>query len=459
VADAAMARFNPDDFLKGAKILGDIDLASVVEDVSDVTAAPEKAPQIKTRLLYQSADGQESPTPPLPSSRPVAAETSIVWQPDVQSWNNSFLANHDTPSGATTVLKIDGRVRTALTPAGAGQVTYAMTGLLRNFSLKLLPSAEVIQLDFASLTFTAQTGQQPRLAPQVANVAFLGPLAFVEDLKPYLGDLLGNKGGSAALAGGMAVASLRRAPLHAATPSGPSLEVTPAGITAGYTLAIPSVAVGIFGLQNIKLSAGLTLPFNGSAARVRFAFCRREDPFTLTVSGFAGGGFLGLELTPSGIDLFEGALEFGGNLALDLVVASGSAYVMAGIYFKMAQDETDAAKTDFTLSGYLRCGGALSVLGLATIAVEFYLGLTYVNSGGTGSLAGEATVMVEVEIGFVSKSVSLTVRKQFAGSSSAALAGQPHLAALGLAPRPATPPLFKDTMTQSSWNAYVAAFA
>ena len=46
-----------------------------------------------------------------------------------------------------------------------------------------------------------------------------------------------------------------------------------------------------------------------------------------------------------------------------LVVASGGVHVMAGIYFKLAGKIVE-------LSGYLRVGGAVTVLGVITVTVE-----------------------------------------------------------------------------------------
>ena len=50
---------------------------------------------------------------------------------------------------------------------------------------------------------------------------------------------------------------------------------------------------------------------------------------------------------------------------------------------------------------------------------------------------GEASVTVKVKIAFFSKSVSVAIERVFAGSD----------------------PTFKDTLTQSDWNDYCAAFA
>jgi len=119
--------------------------------------------------------------------------------------------------------------------------------------------------------------------------------------------------------------------------------------------------------------------------------------------------------------LLEAAFEFGVTCALDLGVASGEVHVMAGIYFSMQRKE---GETDLSavLSGYLRMGGSLSVLGLIKVSVEFNLSFTY--DSGTDKAYGRATLTVEVEVLFFSTSVELTVERAFGGESGDPLFGE-----------------------------------
>ena len=153
--------------------------------------------------------------------------------------------------------------------------------------------------------------------------------------------------------------------------------------------------------------------------------------FLLTL--FGGGGFFAMALSADGLEQIEAAIEFGGNLSLNLGVASGGVYVMAGIYFSLAGDETK-------LTGYLRCGGYLSVLGLISISIEFYLGFTFRSKvGGGGEVWGQASVKVAVKIAFFSVSVTLTVERRFAGAAG--------------------DPTFEQVVAPDDWNDYCAAFA
>lgn len=356
----ALANGNAADFFKkffsDAKILGGISLADIIPN-SFLGGA--NIPRLTSRTIYENGD---------PLGKQLAVETTMFWKPNVQS-SGAFVA--DGPGHLT----VDAKMTTYLNGADP---TYEITGELKNFTMNLV----FISIAFNSFTFIAGSGQKLDLSAVIQGVKFNDPLSFVNKLEEYI-DPAGFK-------------------------DPPSLDVTADGATLGYTLAIPSVAVGVFSLQNISFSAGLHLPFTGDPVRLRFAFAERHNPFTLAVSLFAGGGFFGIALGLDGVEMLEGALEFGGNISLDIGVASGGVYVMAGIYYKM---EADTAQ----LTGYLRCGGGLEVLGLICISVEFYLGLSYDTQ--RKKVWGEATVTVEIEIAFFSKSVDLTVERSFSGSN------------------------------------------
>jgi hypothetical protein len=106
---------------------------------------------------------------------------------------------------------------------------------------------------------------------------------------------------------------------------------------------------------------------------------------------------------------------------------------MAGIYFAMTG-------TTASLTGYLRCGGYLSVLGIVSISIEFYLAFTYRHKDGGGSeVWGQASVSVCVQVALFSKTVELTVERRFAGA-----AGDPS---------------FDEIVGRSDWQQYCLAFA
>jgi hypothetical protein len=237
---------------------------------------------------------------------------------------------------------------------------------------------------------------------------FLGPLSFINGLK----DIIPANGFS----------------------DPPFLDVTTQGVKTGFTLAVPDIQLGAFTLSHLSLGAMVNLPFTGAPMTLRFNFCERQQPFTLTVSALGGGGFFALELDLKGLRMLEVSLEFGAAASINLGVASGAVSIMAGIYFKM-KFETDHNIVELT--GYVRINGALSVLGLITASVEFYLGLTY--NFTTEKAWGEATLKIKVSVLFFSKTVSLTTRREFKGSGA--------------------DPNFRMAISETDWKDYCAAFA
>jgi hypothetical protein len=207
------------------------------------------------------------------------------------------------------------------------------------------------------------------------------------------------------------------------------IKVDASGAKLGYGLAIPDVAFGVFSMQNLKFSGEIALPFTGDPVSLRFAFNERNNPFLLTVAMFGGGGFFALVLSPDGIKLVEGSLEFGGSFALNLGVASGGMTLMAGIYFKYEDNY-------ITISGYVRCTGELDVLGLISISAEFYLSLTYEEEG--NKVYCRASLTVKIKVLFFSTKVTLQVEREFGASP---------------------PPLFCDLVAENDWLAYCQAFA
>lgn len=253
-----------------------------------------------------------------------------------------------------------------------------------SFSLSLLG---MIEIAFRQVRIEAEylvgESPKPRIKPELVNVDFAGPLQFVKKLQGFLGNL----------GGGFRVA------------------MKPEFIELNYGFLLPPVSFGVFSMRNMLLQAGLMLPFADKPLRFSFNVSTFAVPFELSVMCFGGRGFLRVEIDTSGGRSLEGALEFGGNLAFDIGVASGGLYVQAGVYFKITQSQT-------SLAGYLRAGGNLDVLGLIHVSVEFLLMVAYRNEphGGGSELYGTATLTVNIEMLFFSISVNVTLEKRIAGS-------------------------------------------
>ncbi|CAA9263457.1 MAG: hypothetical protein AVDCRST_MAG93-2292, partial [uncultured Chloroflexia bacterium] len=360
-----------------------------------------EVPMLTSRLLYPP----DVDDPPDSEARPTAAETHFLWKPALKDEYKLGIFALETPQGIgfpkPAQLILQARM---VTPLDGKASTFEIDGRLTDFALYF---AKAMRLKFSSLSFRTESGKKIDVSADGMDLTFEGPLKFVNTLK----DLMPDDGFS----------------------DPPYLDITASGVRAGYTLGIPSFGVGIFSIQNIGLSAGLSLPFVDQPAGVRFAVSERHNPFLVTVALFGGGGFFAIALNARGIEQIEAAIEFGGNLSLNIGVASGGMYVMAGIYFCMTGD-------DVKLTGYLRCGGYLEVLGLISISVEFYLGFTYRSKGeDKGEVWGQASVAVCVKIAFFSKVVILPFERKFAGAAG--------------------DPTFEELVDPDDWKAYCAAFA
>jgi hypothetical protein len=363
-------------FFHDAKVLGSISLGDIVTlDYGGGKNIPR----------FQSVPKYDA------SGELKAIHTIFSWNPTVKDTGpfkarrvvESVPVNASFSIDTVTVFPLDG-----------SKAYTTTTGELRNFSLLLLPVDKLnfVQISFASVRFVSRDGQKPDFSASGTKVEFLGALEFVNTLEKYIGGDNGNKFSDP-----------------------PSLHVGSDGIQIGYSLGIPDVTAGAFSLQDMSLAAGLKLPFTGAPLSLNFAFCDRDNPFTITYLIFGGGGFFGITVGTDGLHIVEASLEFGGNCALNLGVASGKAYFMVGIYFRITKKKNgkkDVLVPD--LSGYVRSGAALEVLGLIAVSVQFRFDLDY--QPASGSASGTGTLTVEVDVAFFSKSVDLTIHKQFAGA-------------------------------------------
>lgn len=357
--------FDPVDFFKGAKILGGVDLAAVLKVVA-LTAGD--VPKMITQEL------------------PDKIEASFHWETEIKQ---SDPLNLLVPgAGGPTVLTMDGKVSAPIDdPSGA---TFNATASIVHFKVNLFG---FIIIWFDLLKFKASRGSKPDVAVDMHpqdTVTFGGPLEFVNELK----DIIPCNGFS----------------------DPPSLSVTPSGISASFSLNLPSITVGIFALTNVSLGAGFALPFDSRPVEFKFNFCEREHAFSLTIMMFGGGGFFAIGIGTEGVREIEAALEFGAAIAIDLGVASGGVEVKAGVYFHWL-DPGGPQKT-VELTGYIRLHGELSILGLISASLTFNLQFTYLKEGGKSTVVGEASLEIEIDILFFSFSVSVKSRREFGGSPS-----------------------------------------
>ncbi len=403
-------------------------------DFLDVAALANKAKILGYNILEKilavippAEFGDGESVPKITSRVDVPAQLSITeidWSPEIIEF-----IPFRWDQGGTSDFTIHAELRAKLDAGAGASADFDVSCELTYFAIDLV----AIKLSFASLQFQAGSGKATSLVPIISNVAFGGPLKFVEKLKDVLSsDVLG---------------------------AGPKIDVTPTGILAGIDVGLPAVAVGVFSLENIRLSAALNLPLTGEPVRFRFAFCERQSPFVLTVSAFGGGGFVAIHLGADGLAKLEMALEFGAQLSMSIGIASGSVGVMAGIYLELTKV---GDTTEVELTGYLRCWGRLDILGIISISAEFYLGFTYYSA--SNSCRGQAKLTVKIEILFFEKTFTLSVEREFGGAKGGAfLLSDTDARSLAdgghdLAEAPAGGIAFADLYDEADWMAYAEAF-
>ena len=287
-----------------------------------------------------------------------------------------------------------------------GADSAEVIGTLRNVALSFF---NMLDLEFNHLEFTMRTGQSTKFGASLKSFTFTGQLEFVNKLTTLM-------------------------PLEGFGGSGPVVKVSLEGVSAGLSIAIPTIPLGPVILQNLALKAGLNLYFFGKAASVTFGLSSKKDPFIVTYTVFGGGGYFEFSIdTEKKVELVA-SLGFGGAAAIDLVIAKGVIQAMVGIEFTLKNGETE-------IGGFVRIYGCVEILELISISVEFYMTLSYKSPYVIGSAA--LTVMVRV-LAF-SKSVTLSVQRRFSTKDGDGFA---------LAPGADGP-----TITRDQWQQYCLAFA
>ena len=399
-SDAAQGKINPAAYFgaSDAKLFGTVPLSDLipVDTLTHLASAAQNAPTIRT---------QAKPN----AKHPKELVTVLTWQPQLQDFDGQSLAKPipvkiGFNAGGTSALKLQVTIQNDL--SGHPPSSEA-TGELTHFKLQLFG---VIDITIASIKFTSKNGAKSLVTLDLDTtnpIAFDGPLQFVQTLASIL---------PPGLFGG----------------SGPSIKPTKTELKVSYTLGLPPVTAGVFSLQHIAILAGLDLPYVDGKPAVEFGFASRSSPFLLTVEIFGGGGFVHVIVGADGVQMVEGALEFGGNYAFDIGVASGGVHAMAGIYFQLKG-------TSSTLTGFIDIGGEVSVLGIISISLDLNISLSWQHSDKGNVIQGRATLTVSVHVLFFSASVELSVERSFSAGG-----GDPDVGQL---------------MTAHQWSEYAGAFA
>jgi hypothetical protein len=347
----------------------------------------------------------------------LSIKASFEWRPKLQNFpagkGPDDALFYVDPEGL--LLSIEARA------SGKDGVGVDVLAQLSDFGLNLFEDTTLIKIAIDRLSFRASNGRKPEVDVVMRDMAWQGVLSFIQTLET----LIPSDGFS----------------------DPPYVDVSTGGVKAGFDLALPSIAVGVFSLENISLGADVNVPFLGEALTVGFNFCTREKPFRLTVLCVGGGGFVGIRLSPKGLVLLEMSLEACAQLGIDLGVASGSVSITVGVYLRLEGH-------DGSLTGYFRVRGEVDVLGLISASITLELSLTY--DFPSGKLTGRASISIEISIFFFSFSVSVSCERTLAGSNNdPTFAEQLGITDGGtVVPNPGAP-----DGGVPAWSLYCAAFA
>jgi hypothetical protein len=397
--DAAAGQLDPLAFFDSAsaQLFGAIPITSLipVDKITKLAPSGPNATEIKTEFH----PNQKNPT---------SIVTKVHWAPQITSYTDSsgiVSIDFNQQGFPSSALTLDASFTRDLK---GGASSSNIKGALTNFLISL---AGVIALQIKAITFASKKGEKTIVTAQLPDhnpIVFIGPLSFLQTLADIL---------PPGLFGG----------------EGPSINLTSTMIKVSYTLGLPTITAGMFSLEHIAITTGLDLPFLDGRPALEFGFASRSKPFLVTVEIFGGGGFVHLVLDTKGIQMVEGAIEFGGNFSFDVGVASGGVHAMAGIYFQLKGSFTE-------LTGFVDIGGEVSVLGIISISIDLNLSLSWIhNPPHPDMIQGRATLTISVHILFFSVHVGVSVEKSFSVGG-----GDPRVI---------------DMVTAKDWADYAAAFA
>jgi hypothetical protein len=364
---------------------------------------------------------------------PTSVNVSYDWKPDIKSFEPVFILG-DNASFVVTAKAQAGLGSSAQLTAG-----YDISATLTDFRINLIGDPTFITLVIDSLAFTSHNGSKPDCRMSLNRVEFGSSLQFVEELASLL------------------------------DPSdGPYIELADASIRAGFRFAVPALTMGAFNLMQLAIDVAVALPFDGDPVRCELGLSDQEQPFLLSCGVFGGGGFLQLQLGLDGVQLLQGALEFGVCAAISIGPLQGSGYVVAGIYMRVTSNDSEVC-------GFVHAHGHMDIFGIISMDVDVYVGIC---SDG-GDATGEATFTVSISIGFFSESYSMTAHYQYQGSSKQSQVAQKTEARIEatavsaavntgaqalIAPAaqvvtpPQTPKKAPAFVTQEQWSRYYNAF-
>ncbi|HET6735866.1 hypothetical protein [Mycobacterium sp.] len=317
-----------------------------------------------------------------------------------------------SPTAPTSTVSI-----AVVSSADRNETTCTVT----DFKLRMPPGDDdaLIEFTFGMVKFHQVQGQAPSLKVEITDIAFVGKLRLLNELRKVIG-------------------VLKDLPVK--------VDASRDRVVARYALPLPDASALGFVISNALFSAALTVPFsNDESVSVGLGFASRQRPFTLTVLMFGGGGYVDLELIHSGLRRLEISLQFGAAIGMNFGVGHAEVHAFGGIRYALVSGAA-------VLTGYLHIGGSLDILGLVSVAIELRVELAYDSEA--NHLVGRATIVVDIDVTLYSDSFELDSGEWvIAGGSGAEGAGHRRLAA------PHDAASDTDDAGVAAWQAYRSAFA
>jgi hypothetical protein len=326
-----------------------------------VDALKEAALNLLTKLLAET---------PIPTS----VNLSYTWQPNIQSCEPVFILNNN--ASFKVIASAQAGLSAQLNSINA---SFDIIAKLEKFSIALIGDDPFITLVIDSVTFSSHNGNKPDCRLKLDTVIFGSQMQFVQDLADAL------------------------------DPSdGPFIELAADSIRAGFRFAIESMTLGAFNLMQLAIEVAVALPFDGTPVRCEFGLSDQQQPFLLSCGIYGGGGFLQLQLGLDGVQLLQGAFEFGVCADISIGPLTGSGYLVAGIYFRITANDSEVC-------GFVHSHGHMDIFGIISMDVDLYVAICYETGVG---VFGIATFSVSVSIAFFSETFSMQAQYTFAGSGN-----------------------------------------
>lgn len=314
----------------------------------------------------------------------------------------------------------------------APPASWKVRGELSDFVVNLVPidGLEFVKVYADRIVFTAGSGKSPDVDVDIREIDFSGLLTLLKTLAAYLpfGDLL-------------------------------IIDVKRSGLTAGFMIQLPSIALGAFAIAGIGVGAELSIPFDSKPVRFGFLMSRPENPFTLTITGLGGGGYLDQALGLAGIERLSITGFVAAEAKVDFGVASGGVSVRAGFTFAIGPVPEPAGQEGLTLTAFASLNGHVSVLGIASATIDVYIGLSVIVPVELPShvlLKGVASVSVRVSVALFSKTVNFSAERTIKGTY---LEGSGEARAIGARSEARVPvATFTDAWSERAWAEFCGAF-